>query len=358
MLEASMTIEGTKRKTADAPTPVGIKLGSARTVAAQPHGDTVQTGTALTCLATYEDVLTGGKQVVYGKEAATKYPERVQFMLRSGLPEDAERATMAKTFFDTFIQANNIPTDSVVVYAIPALDNEKGFATLSTVIEESAVGEQLIRSYPESLCGSIQALGTGLDALDRIFIAINMGSTTLEACVYRRGEQLSRFSTGAVTGSEVDRWIVNYVQEESHRRVSIDRTTAREYKEQHGDFNDFEPFTDIIQQPDGSTPEFTIERSVMDALDRYVDETVDEIVNSFLPQLASDHLNLYKQTLGIPIVLTGGMVCIPGLLETFEERLSEELQHEVEVTAPDEPELAAARGAQRIAEHFVDTAME
>ncbi len=336
------------------PAPVGVKLGSTRTVVVQPQGNVVRTHEALTCLATYQDVLTGKRRAVYGEEAANEYPERVQFMLRSGLPEDDERAETAATFFNKFTRANDVPEDSVVVYAIPTIDNERGLSNLAEVIEQSGIGSQLIRSYPESLCGSIPALGGGLDAINRIFIAINMGSTNLEACAYRRGEQLSRFATGSVTGNETDRWIANYVEEETQGRVNIDGTTAREYKEEHGDFNDFQPFTDIIQQPGGGTHEFTIERSVMDALDRYVDEAVDEIANEFLPQLANRYIKIYKQTLEEPIVLTGGMACIPGLVEEFENRLSKELQHEVEVTAPEEPVTAAARGAQRIAQRFVE----
>lgn len=92
----------------------------------------------------------------------------------------------------------------------------------------------------------------------------------------------------------------------------------------------------------------------MDALDRYIDEAVDELANTFLPQLANDHVKLYKQTLDEPIVLTGGMTCIPGLLDAFETRLGEALQRPITVTAPDVPVTAAARGAQRIAMHFVD----
>ncbi len=336
------------------PVPVGVKLGSTRTVVVQPKGNVVRTHEALTCLATYQDVLSEKRRAVYGEEAANEYPERVQFMLRSGLPEDDERAETAATFFDKFTSANGVSENSVVVYAIPTIDNEGGLTNLASVIEESGIGSQLIRSYPESLCGSIPALGGGLDAINRIFIAINMGSTNLEACAYRRGEQLSRFSTGSVTGNEVDRWIANNVEEETQGRVNIDQTTAREYKEEHGDLENFKPFTDIIQQPGGGTHEFTIERSVVDALDRYVNETVDEIANEFLPQLANRYIKIYKQTLEEPIVLTGGMACIPGLLEAFENRLSTELQHEVTVTAPEEPVTAAARGAQRIAEQFVE----
>ncbi|WP_254528480.1 rod shape-determining protein [Natrinema gelatinilyticum] len=336
------------------PVPVGVKLGSTRTVIATPQGGAVQTEETLTCLATYEDVLTGEEHVLYGEEAAREYPDGVQYMFRSGLPENDEDTELAKRFFQEFIRANDIPQDSVVVYAIPTIDNERGLNNLASVIESSDVGTQLIRSYPESLCGAIDALGTGIDATRRIFIGINMGSTNLEACAYRRGQQLARFATGSVTGNETDRRITNYIEEETQGRVNVDTQTAREYKETHGDFENFEPFTDIIQQPGGGTHEFTIETSVMDALDEYVDEAVDELANAFLPQLANNHIKLYKQALDEDIVLTGGMACIPGLTDEFEARLSQELQRDVSVTTPDTPVTAAARGAQRIAESFVE----
>ena len=336
------------------PTPVGVKLGSTRTVVALPQGNAVRTVDALTCIATYEDALTGEEQVLYGEEAATEYPDRVRYMLRSGLPEDADNAALAETFFEEFVRNNDVPEDSVVVYAIPTLDNEEGLDNLTAVIENSPIGEATMRSYPESLCGSVTALGTGLDAIERIFVGVNLGSTNLEACAYRRGEQLSRFATGAVTGNEVDRRIANYVEDETQGRVNIDLQTAREYKEDHGDLAEYEPFTDIVQQPGGGTHEFTIEDSVVDALDEYVDEAVDEIANTFLPQVANDHIKIYKRALEAPVVLTGGMAEIPGLVEEFERRLGEELQREVSCTAPNKPATAAARGAQRIAERFVE----
>ncbi|AUV81549.1 hypothetical protein C2R22_07670 [Salinigranum rubrum] len=342
--------ETTVRTRADGPVPVGVKLGSTRTVIYVPDGDgSLRTVRTLTCLATYEDALTGDERVIYGEQAAREYPDRVRYMLRSGLPEDDENADLAKQFFSELVRSQDIPADSAVVYAIPTIENEEGLANLSAVIEESGVGDALVRSFPESLCGSIPALGDDLEAVDEIFIAVNMGSTNLEACAYRHGEQLAPFSTGSVTGNEVDRRIANAVEEETQGRVNIDRTTAREYKEEHGDFVDFEPFTDVIQQPGGGSHEFTIERSVMDPLDDYVDEVVDEIANNFLSELANSHIKPYQIALSRPIAVTGGMACIPGIVEEFEERLGEELNREVEATAPDRPDLAAAQGAQRIA---------
>jgi hypothetical protein len=338
------------------PVPVGVKLGSTRTVIALPTGDgnlrIIQT---LTCLATYNDPLTGEEQVLYGDEAATEYPDRAQYMLRSGLPEDDDRAELTKKFFNTLIEENDVPENSVVVYAIPTIDNEAGLANLESVIESSPIGQHLVQSYPESLCGAIPALGDDLEAIGEIFTAVNMGSTNLEASAYRRGEQLAPVSTGAVTGNEVDRMIANNVEEETQGRVNIDPTTAREYKEEHADFDEFEPFTDIIQQPGGGSHEFTIERSVMDACSDYLDDVVDEFANSFLPELANDYMKVYQLALDQPIVLTGGMACIPGIVSEFEERLSEELQREVTAVAPDRADLSATIGAQRIADRLIES---
>jgi hypothetical protein len=49
------------------------------------------------------------------------------------------------------------------------------------------------------------------------------------------------------------------------------------------------------------------------------------------------------------------MACIPGIVTEFEERLSAELDREVEAIAPDRPATAAAEGAHRIAGRLVDS---
>ena len=337
------------------PAPIGVKMGSTRTVLARQDGTGVSTSTALTCLATYEDALSGDERVIYGEPAAVEYPDRVRYMLRSGLPEDDENAELAGTFFSEFVDANGVPEDSVVVYAIPTIENEAGLRNLEQVVTGSEIGTAHTRSYPEMLCAAIPAMGDGLEAIEEIFVAVNLGSTNLEACAFRRGEQLSRFATGAVTGNEVDRTIANYVEAETQGRVNIDLTTAREYKEEHASFVDFQPFTDVIQQPGGGSHEFTIEHAVMDAVDEYVDALVDELANTFLPRLANDYMKTYKLALDNRVVLTGGMTCIPGLTEEVEERLSEALDREVSVVAPEDPVTAAAMGAQRIADRLVES---
>ncbi|SDY46614.1 acetate and sugar kinases/Hsc70/actin family protein [Halobellus clavatus] len=334
------------------PTPVGVKLGSTRTVLQYVRNGEINTVRTLTCLATFENALTGEEEVLFGEQAAQEYPDTVEYMLRSGLPEDDDSAELASKFFNEVVASENLDADSAVVYAIPTIDNEPGLANLNRVIEESPVGNALVRSFPESLCGSIPAFGDDLEAIEEVFAAINMGSTNLEASAYRHGEQLSPFVSGAVTGNEVDRRIANAVEEETQGRVNVDLTTAREYKEAHADFDDFQPFTDVIQQPGGGAHEFTIERSVMEPLSDYVDDAVDEVANNFLAQLANDHMKPYQLALSKPIVLTGGMACIPGIVDVFEERLSAELDRDVDCIAADRPDLAPAEGARRIAERL------
>ncbi len=350
MLEENASASGTSEDGGDVPTPVGLIVGGVRTVAARSVDDTVQTEVALTCSATYQDVLTGKRRTVYGDRAATEYPDRAQFMLQSELTD--ERATVTHSFLDAFARANELPSNSVVVYAIPSFDNRA--TMLDTIVEES-IGERLLCGYPMALCGSIPVFESGLDALDRIFIAINAGSTNLEGCVYRRGEQLARFSTGSVRGFEVDKWIINNVEERTQGRVHIDRTTAREYKEGRTDHDDFRPFTDSATSTGKPIHESTVEHGVSDAIDRYVEKAVDEIANGFLPRLASRSIKIYKRTLEKPIVLTGDMAVVPGLGEAFEDRLSTELQRNIVVIAPEEPTTAAARGAHRIARRLVET---
>jgi hypothetical protein len=337
------------------PTTVGVKLGSTRTVVTKSQGGSSETVAELTCLATYEDAITGEERVLYGEAAATEYPDRVRYMLRSGLPEDEENAELAERYFKELVAAFGVPAESVVVYAVPTIDNESGLANLEEVILGSGIGEAHFRSYPEMLCSAIPARGDGLEAIEDIFVAVNLGSTNLEACAFRRGEQLSRFNTGSVTGAEVDRTIANYVQDETQGRVNIDRTTAREYKEQHASFVDFQPFTDVIQQPGGGSHEFTIEHAVMDAVDEYVDDVVESLADKFLPELANDYMRTYNLALDEPVVLTGGMTCIPGLTEEVESRLAESLQRDVDVVAPEKPVAAAATGAHRIAERLVES---
>jgi hypothetical protein len=116
----------TNQQETGAPQALGVKMGSTRTVVAENRGGNVVTIQDLTCLASYEDAITGEEHVIFGDEAATQYPDRVQYMLRNGLPTDEESTELAKTYLREFIDENDLPANSVAVYAVPSIDNEAG----------------------------------------------------------------------------------------------------------------------------------------------------------------------------------------------------------------------------------------
>jgi len=333
------------------PVPVGVKIGSTRTVIAipAPDGSGLEVMQTLTCLAEYENPITGEEQYAYGDDAAAEYPDSVKFPLRSGLPDRGRQTELTGQFFDTVVNSHPVPEDSAVVYVTPLSDDESGQSNLRQVIEGSPLGEAGIERYPEMLCGAIPALGDGLDAIEEVFTSMNLGATHVEAAAFRRGEQVAPYRTAAISGNEVDRTIISNVENETQSRVHIDINTAREYKESHGDFDNFEPVTDVIQQPGGGRHEFTIERSIMDPIEEYLDGIVAAFVGEFLPQLSNQYHRVYRLALDQPVVLTGGMACIPGIVEAFERRVNEIVEDELTVIAPNRPDLAATVGAYRIA---------
>jgi hypothetical protein len=335
------------------PVPVGVKLGSTRTVVVLADGDGRRIEQTLTCLATYDHPVADERRVLFGQEAADEYPDRVRFPLRAGLPEDEESVADVARFLGALVDEYDIPEESTVVFAVPTGGDEAGLGRLERLVEESHIGTRT-RSFPEALCGALPALGERFEALRRVFAVLNLGSTTLEAVAYRRGTRLLGTSTGSVTGNWVDRRIAAAVEAETGGRVRLDRTTAREYKERHADFEAYEPFSGVVQQPGGGAHEFTVRSGVMEPLEEYVDRVVDVVADRFLADLAASNLRLYRETLASPLVVTGGMACVPGLVETLETRLTDELGREVGTVAPSRPDLAAARGAHRIARRLVE----
>ncbi|WP_411963121.1 hypothetical protein [Haloferax sp. YSMS24] len=334
-------------------TPIGVKLGSNRTTIVFREDGARETVQALSCLTVPDNPAASDTRVHYGETAARRFPERTVYVLQSGLPADATSGRQTEQFFDALCTEYDLPADSAVVYAIPSVPDECGLANLSTVVDRSAVGEALTRGFPESLCGSIPALGDGVEAIDQIFVALNLGATTFEACAYRHGDRQAPFSTDDATGRSVDWAIVDAVEDETDGAVTLDRETAREYKETHADFDSYEPFSDTVEHPDGGTHEFTVEHGVMGPLDAYLDDVVDALDTGFFSRLANRHLKTYQLALTRPLVVTGGMACVPGLADELAARLGERLGRDVTVVTPDRPDTAAAEGAYRIAERLV-----
>ena len=81
--------------------PIGLKIGSTRTVLVMPNYegslDIVRT---LTCVAKYRDLFTGKLATKFGDEAAEEYADSVYFMFRAGLPQDDDSVKLAAQFIE------------------------------------------------------------------------------------------------------------------------------------------------------------------------------------------------------------------------------------------------------------------
>ncbi len=331
--------------------PIGLKIGSTRTVLVMPNYegslDIVRT---LTCVAKYRDLFTGKLATKFGDEAAEEYADSVYFMFRAGLPQDDDSVKLAAQFIEFLVYKYNIPENSYVTLAHPAVENDRGRKNLKEIISGMSIGRSGRQAWSEAFCGAIPAFD-GLDAIKKTFMSVNMGSTTLEMSVFRNGEPVHTVTLGTISGNIVDRKIRLGVQNETQGIVNIDLNTARKYKEEFANFIDYKPVYDSVHIHDKGQYGFKIEKSIMKPVEEYVNNVVEAIMENFFPQLAQDHYQTYKRVLSEPIILTGGMACIPGLKEKIQQLLSDELEQKVTVISSDRPDLAPAIGAYRISEY-------
>lgn len=331
--------------------PIGLKIGSTRTVLVMPNYegslDIVRT---LTCVAKYRDLFTGKLATKFGDEAAEEYADSVYFMFRAGLPQDDDSVKLAAQFIEFLVYKYNIPENSYVTLAHPAVENDRGRKNLKEIISGMSIGRVGRQAWSEAFCGAIPAFD-GLEAIKKTFMSVNMGSTTLEISVFRNGEPVHTVTLGTISGNIVDRKIRLGVQNETQGIVNIDLNTARKYKEEFANFIDYKPVYDSVHIHDKGQYGFKIEKSIMKPVEEYVNNVVEAIMENFFPQLAQDHYQTYKRVLSEPIILTGGMACIPGLKEKIQQLLSDELEQKVTVISSDRPDLAPAIGAYRISEY-------
>lgn len=196
----------------DAPTAVGVKFGSARTTLVFDDGDAATTVQVPSCLVDGEDALPGDERVSDDEGAVRRSGDRAEFMLRSGVPATARDAELFERFVRELCERHDLPAESAVVYAMPTVDDRVGLANFGTAVGECGLGGTLTRGLPESLCASIPALGDGIEAVDEVFVALDLGPTNLEACAYRHGTRLLPFVSAEVSGDRVDRRIAEAVE--------------------------------------------------------------------------------------------------------------------------------------------------
>lgn len=289
MFEGNTATGGSRQDTTDRPTPVGLQFGRVRTVAARPSEGPLETAVVPTCLATVQDGVDKYTQSCSGGAQIQESPDRTQFKLQTGDISEEHSSAGVQSFLDSFVDTETIPPNAGVVYAASTINDD--YATILEPILEDHGSGQLLRVFPSSFCGSIPAIGDALEALSELYINVELGSSTLDACVYRRGERVVPFSTMSLSGAL------------TARRTGSDST-------EDGTLN-------------------RLKRGGRAALMGYISDVVEVIANEFLPQLARRSITLYKRTLDRPIVCSGTMAAIPGLRGALEDALGSELRRDV-----------------------------
>lgn len=285
-----------KKRNTDA-IPIGLKIGSTRTVLVMPNYEgTLDIVRTLTCVARYRDLFTGKLATKFGDEAAEEYADSVYFMFRAGLPQDDDSVKLAAQFIEYLVYKYNIPENSYVTLAHPAVENDRGRKNLKDIISGMSIGRAGRQAWSEAFCGAIPAFD-GLDAIKKTFMSVNMGSTTLEISAFRNGEPVHTVTLGTISGNIVDRKIRLGVQNETQGIVNIDLNTARKYKEEFANFIDYKPVYDSVHIHDRGQYGFKIEKSIMKPVEEYVNNVIEAIMENFFPQLAQDHYQTYKRVL-------------------------------------------------------------
>lgn len=320
--------------------PVGIKVGSQRTVIAKGNDVLV----IETCVKEKENPITGEKDYVVGNEAAELYGDEAVYMLRGGLPGNEEEAELLKIFLTRIANEYDIPENTYVTYGIPSTESEEGVNLFKKVVSQVPLGWAGKEVWNDSFLSAL-ALPEGLGMLDRTFIVVNAGSTTTDVVAVRRGEIVFSMVTGEVSGDIVDRWIKNEIMNETRGAVNIDISTARSYKEKYANLKEWKSIQETVQLFDKGLYTFRIDEAVNKPVEKYLESLVDFITLEFLPSLAEFNFKMYKKALESEFILTGGMAEIPGLREKFATKLSDALGVAATVRCPENPLTASARGA-------------
>ncbi len=316
MFEENTATGGSRQVTTDRPTPVGLQFGRDRTVAARPGEGSLDSSVVPTCVATTHDGVGDETHPLGANTRPTDSSNRVQIEIPSESATENGRSDCVRSIVSSFIDAEAIPPNAGVVYAASTRSDDYA-SILEPMLEDHGSG-QLLRVFPSSFCGSIPAVGDALEALSELYMTVELGSTALDVCVYRRGERVVPFSTMSVSGTPFA------------RRTGSEGThtgPGRRNRLMWG----------------GRAP-----------LMEYISDVVASIANEFLPQLARQSITLYKQVLDRPIVCAGTMAAIPGLRGALQEALGTELRRDVSLIVPGHPETAGARGAQRIAARLIE----
>ncbi len=348
------TGEGEKEKESGVKiVPIGIKVGSQNTVITTSDWTEIET----TCVKERSNLITGETEYIVGNEAAEMFGDGAEYMLRGGLPGNEEEADLLRRFLGRLIEKYDLPENSYVTYAIPAVESEVGINLFKKVVSQISIGWSGKEIWNDSFLGAL-ALPGGIKIVEKTFLVINLGSTTTEVVAARKGEVLLSAVTGAVSGDLVDRWVKNEILNETRAALNIDLATARKYKEKYANLKSWENVQESVQLFRKGKSSFKISECIIKPIEDYLERLADFVCLEFLPELAETNFSVYKQVLAKEFILVGGMVEIPGLREKLGTIMSSQLGANVTMICPENPVAAPAKGAYTLSKYRTTTTQE
>ena len=301
---------------------IGVKIGSTYSVSAVRGGlETPVTNVIKSCVSPVTDPDTKTVNETY---IGVERPDSV-FPLDKGIIESDNHIPLTIAIINKL----GVPAGARIVAAIPALELVEGRERLKKALRESLKPSKMVLS-PEVYCGAVNALGytevngkRRLKALHSDFLALNLGSTTLEVLIALHGTRkyLNAFTT--VCGNKVDYELFDMLHN-SYGKVLITLPQIREMKEQFNMNSPKDIMLNVMTHNDG-VRRVSVAKTVQTVLDKYVFD-----VSTFLVSILKNTLTpeTIAQVLDTPIVLTGGMGNIPGLPERIEKKMRELLRYE------------------------------
>lgn len=323
---------------------IGVKIGSTYSVLAVRGGlETPVTSVIKSCVSTVTDPDTKNVSSV---DIGIERPDSI-FPLSKGIIENDK--LIAPTI--AIIKKLNAPPLTRVVAAIPALELIEGRDRLKKALRDSLTPLKMVLS-PEVYCGAVNLLGyidvngaRKLKALHSDFIALNLGSTTLEVLIALHGKRVYLNAFTGVCGSMVDYQILDTVQNK-FGKVLTTMPEIRDIKEKFNMNDPKEIQFNVMTQNDGVV-QVSGTSTILAVLDRYVFDVCTQLVTILKNTLSPE---VIAQVLDTPIVLTGGMGNIPGLSERIEQKMRDFLHYDkITVLKQTDGHIAPAIGALTLA---------
>jgi len=323
---------------------IGVKIGSTYSVSAVRGGlESPVTKVIKSCVSPVTDPDTN---VINETYIGVERPDSV-FPLDKGIIENDDRIPLTMAIINKL----EAPSMSLVVAAIPALELVDGRERLKKALRESLKPLKMVLS-PEVYCGAVNALGyyevggkRKLKALHSDFLALNLGSTTLEVLIALHGERKYLNAFTSVCGNKVDYELFDMLHN-SFGKVIITLPQIREMKEQFNMAKPKEIIVNVMTQSEG-VRRVPVQRVFQTVLEKYVLDVSNVLVSLLKNTLTPETI---AQVFDTPIVLTGGMGNIPGLAEGIERNMRELLHYEkITVLKQVDGHIAPALGALTLA---------